>query len=51
VYYGGPEIPNDGLVLALDAANNKSILSTVEVLVVAGGGGGGGWGEVVEQED
>jgi hypothetical protein len=39
--YGGPEIPNDGLVLALDAANNKSILSTVEVLVVAGGGGGG----------
>ena len=39
--FGGPEIPNDGLVLALDAANTKSILSTVEVLVVAGGGGGG----------
>jgi hypothetical protein len=37
-------IITDGLVLALDAANNKSILSTVEVLVVAGGGGGGGWG-------
>ena len=34
-------IITDGLVLALDAANNKSILSTVEVLVVAGGGGGG----------
>ena len=34
-------IITDGLVLALDASNNKSILSTVEVLVVAGGGGGG----------
>ena len=34
-------IITDGLVLALDAANNKSILSTVEVLVVAGGGAGG----------
>ena len=37
----GPDLKEDGLVLALDAANNKSILSTVEVLVVAGGGGGG----------
>ena len=34
-------IVTDGLVLALDAANNKSILSTVEVLVVGGGGAGG----------
>ena len=39
--YSGPEIFNDGLVLALDAANPKSILNNVEVLVVAGGGGGG----------
>ena len=38
----GPDIKEDGLVLALDAANTKSILSAVEVLVVAGGGGGGG---------
>ena len=37
----GPDIKEDGLVLALDAANTKSILSAVEVLVVAGGGGGG----------
>jgi hypothetical protein len=37
----GPSIVRDGLVLALDAANPKSILNTVEVLVVAGGGGGG----------
>ena len=36
----GPSIVRDGLVLALDAANPKSILNTVEVLVVAGGGGG-----------
>jgi len=35
-------IVTSGLVLALDAANTKSILSAVEVLVVAGGGGGGG---------
>jgi hypothetical protein len=38
----GPDIKEDGLVLALDGANTKSILSAVEVLVVAGGGGGGG---------
>jgi hypothetical protein len=31
----------NGLVLALDAANTKSLLNTVEVLIVAGGGGGG----------
>jgi hypothetical protein len=37
----GPSIVRDGLVLNLDAANPKSILNTVEVLVVAGGGGGG----------
>jgi hypothetical protein len=37
----GPDINENGLVLALDAANTKSILSAVEVLVVAGGGGGG----------
>ena len=40
----GPDIKEDGLVLALDAANTKSILSAVEVLVVAGGGAGGGYG-------
>lgn len=39
--FAGPEITESGLVLALDAANNKSILSAVEVLVVAGGGAGG----------
>ncbi len=40
--YAGPEITNDGLVLALDAANTKNYgLTAVEVLVVAGGGGGG----------
>jgi hypothetical protein len=38
----GPSIVRDGLVLNLDAANPKSILNTVEVLVVAGGGAGGG---------
>lgn len=38
-----PKIVKDGLVLALDAANVKSSLKTVEVLVVAGGGGGGGY--------
>ena len=32
----------NGLTLCLDAANTKSILSAVEVLVVAGGGGGSG---------
>jgi hypothetical protein len=37
-----PRTVTDGLVLALDAASSKSILSAVEVLVVAGGGGGGG---------
>ena len=39
-----PRIVTENLVLLLDAANTKSILSAVEVLVVAGGGGGGGWG-------
>ena len=40
--FGGPEIPNDGLVLALDAGNPRNFnLTGVEVLVVAGGGGGG----------
>ena len=40
--FGGPEIPNDGLVLALDAGNPRNFnLTAVEVLVVAGGGGGG----------
>ena len=38
----GPEIANDGLILCFDAANQKSILNTVEVLVVGGGGAGGG---------
>lgn len=37
----GPKIVNDGLVLCLDAANKKSILTEVEVLIVAGGGAGG----------
>ena len=36
-----PKIITDGLVMYLDAANNKSLLSSVEVLVVGGGGGGG----------
>lgn len=36
-----PSIVRDGLVLHLDAANTKSLLKTVEVLVVGGGGGGG----------
>jgi hypothetical protein len=36
-----PSLVMNGLTLCLDAANTKSILSTVEVLVVAGGGGGG----------
>lgn len=41
--FAGPEVIEDGLVLALDAANQKSHnLTAVEVLVVAGGGGGGG---------
>ena len=35
-----PSLVLPGLTLCLDAANSKSILSTVEVLVVAGGGGG-----------
>ena len=39
--YSGPKISNDGLVLSVDAANLKSVLNVVEVLVVAGGGGGG----------
>ena len=38
-----PRIVTENLVLLLDAANNKSILSAVEVLVVAGGGAGGGY--------
>ena len=37
-----PSLVMNGLTLCLDAANTKSILSAVEVLVVAGGGGGGG---------
>jgi hypothetical protein len=36
-----PSIVRDGLVVHLDAANTKSLLKTVEVLVVGGGGGGG----------
>ena len=36
-----PSLVMNGLTLCLDAANTKSILSAVEVLVVAGGGGGG----------
>ena len=36
-----PSLVLPGLTLCLDAANTKSILSAVEVLVVAGGGGGG----------
>jgi hypothetical protein len=39
-----PKIVTDGLVLALDAANQKSFTSNeleVEYLIVAGGGGGG----------
>jgi hypothetical protein len=40
--YAGPDIREDGLVLALDAADpNNYNLTAVEVLVVAGGGGGG----------
>lgn len=37
-----PSIVRDGLILNLDAANFKSVLFKVEVLVVAGGGAGGG---------
>ena len=37
----GPSIVRDGLVLNIDAANSKSLLASVEVLVVAGGGSGG----------
>ena len=40
----GPSIVSNGLVLTLDAANPKSIINSVEVLVVAGGGGSGGGG-------
>ena len=36
-----PSLVLPGLTLCLDAANTKSILSAVEVLVVAGGGAGG----------
>jgi hypothetical protein len=40
--YAGPDIREDGLVLALDAADpNNYNLTAVEVLVVAGGGAGG----------
>ena len=37
-----PSIVRDGLILNLDAANSKSVLFNVEVLLVAGGGAGGG---------
>ena len=37
-----PSIVRDGLIINLDAANLKSVLFKVEVLVVAGGGAGGG---------
>lgn len=40
IFYNS-RIVTENLVLLLDAANTKSILSAVEVLVVAGGGGGG----------
>jgi hypothetical protein len=40
--YSGPDIPNDGLVLCIDAANPQSVLTSIEVLVVGGGGAGGG---------
>jgi hypothetical protein len=40
--FSGPDLSENGLVLALDAANPKNYnLTAVEVLVVAGGGGGG----------
>lgn len=39
--YHSPRIVTNGLVLCVDAANGKSALNSVEVLVVAGGGGGG----------
>lgn len=39
----GPSISTANLMLDLDAANPKSILSSVQVLVVAGGGGGGAY--------
>jgi hypothetical protein len=55
---GGPNIVDDGLVLALDAANVKSIVSDtlgVDYLLVGGGGaggfrlaGGGGGGGVLQ---
>ena len=39
--FGGPNVSEDGLVLALDAANPRNFnLTEVEVLVVGGGGGG-----------
>jgi len=39
--YAGPDVSENGLVLALDAGNpNNYNLTAVEVLVVAGGGGG-----------
>jgi hypothetical protein len=42
--FSGPDLSENGLVLALDAANPKNYnLTAVEVLVVAGGGGGGGY--------
>lgn len=41
--FANPRVEPGGLLLALDAANNKNYdLTSVEVLVVAGGGGGGG---------
>lgn len=39
--FTGPKILNESLVLCLDAANIKSALKSVEVLIVGGGGGGG----------
>jgi hypothetical protein len=43
--FAGPDLSENGLVLALDAANPKNYnLTAVEVLVVAGGGAGGGYG-------
>jgi len=42
--YSGPEINEDGLVLALDAASPKNYnLTAVEYLIVAGGGSGGSY--------
>jgi len=48
--YAGPEIANDGLVLALDAANSKSfrgVETTNELLDITWIGDGGGTGTLV----